>query len=175
MTRKFSQRSLDNLKDVHPDLVRVITAALQSSPLDFSVIEGVRAIARQKELVAKGASQTMNSRHLHGLAVDLLPINPETGKGEFEWTLYHQLGPAVEAEAKALGVPITWGARWASFPDGPHFELQRFKYPDDWRSRPAQPVSAPVATPAPAAPVLSVDDRLAALEAKVKRLEALLP
>lgn len=128
MNRKYSQRSLDNLKGVHPDLRRVIDRALQTSPLDFIVIEGLRTAARQKQLVASGASQTLNSRHLTGHAVDLLPIGHD-GKAAFDWPLYHKLGPAVKQAAKDLGVAIVWGGDWRTFKDGPHFELDRKVYP----------------------------------------------
>lgn len=128
MTRKFSARSLKNLNGIHPDLRRVIDRAMQDSPLDFVVIEGLRTKKRQEELVASGASKTMNSRHITGHAVDLVPIGPN-GKAAFDWPLYHRLGPAVEAAAEAEGVAIVWGGRWASFRDGPHFELDRKVYP----------------------------------------------
>lgn len=138
--RKYSKRSLKSLKGVHPDLRRVIDRALQESPLDFIVIEGVRSEARQRELVASGASRTMNSRHLTGHAVDLLPIGPNGA--EFAWPLYNKLGPAVEAAAQAEGVPITWGGRWSRFRDGPHFELKRDVYPDeDWSTDQPPPVA----------------------------------
>jgi peptidoglycan L-alanyl-D-glutamate endopeptidase CwlK len=119
---------LTSLSGVHPDLRRVIDRGLQDSPLDFAVIEGLRTKKRQEQLVASGASQTMNSRHLTGHAVDLLPIDPATGKGEFAWPLYDQLGPAVKTAAKKEGVPIIWGGDWKSFKDGPHFELDRRVY-----------------------------------------------
>ncbi|MFW5399422.1 M15 family peptidase, partial [Yersinia sp. 1252 StPb PI] len=70
---RFSQRSEGNLKGVNDDLVRVVRRALELSTVDFGVIEGVRTVERQKELVATGKSQTMNSRHISGNAVDLLP------------------------------------------------------------------------------------------------------
>ena len=139
--RKYSQRSLSSLNGIHPDLRRVIDHALQSSPLDFAVIEGLRTKARQEKLVASGASKTMNSRHLTGHAVDLLPIDPTTGKGEFAWPLYDKLGPAVKAAAKKEGVPLIWGGDWTSFKDGPHFELDRRVYGEDkWTTaeKPAQ-------------------------------------
>ena len=102
--RRYSKRSLANLHGIHPDLRRVIDPALQDSPLDFAVIEGLRTIERQAELVESGASRTMNSRHLTGHAVDLLPLNPKTGKGEFAWPLYNQLGPAVKEAARRAGL-----------------------------------------------------------------------
>jgi len=130
--RKYSSRSRKNLRGIHPDLRRVIDRALQESPLDFIVIEGLRSEDRQRQLVAEGASQTMKSRHLTGHAVDLLPIGHD-GKAAFAWPLYDKLGPAVEAAAKAEGVPITWGGRWETLRDGPHFELDRDAYPaSEW-------------------------------------------
>jgi peptidoglycan LD-endopeptidase CwlK len=133
--RQFSKRSLDNMRGIHPDLRRVMDRALQESPVDFTVIEGLRTKERQAQLVASGASRTMNSRHITGHAVDLLPIDPATGRGEFAWPLYHKLAPAVKAAAAAEGVAIKWGGDWKSFKDGPHFELDRATYPEtDWVS-----------------------------------------
>ena len=147
MARKFSQRSLDNLLNVHPDLIRVVAAALAASPVDFSVIEGRRTRERQAQLVKSGASRTMNSRHLHGLAVDLLPIDPKTGKGAFDWTLYHQLGPAMKRAAADLGIPITWGGDWTTFKDGPHFELPHALYPDGMKFKSMEPANIAAAVP----------------------------
>lgn len=139
MTRKYSARSLKNLQGIHPDLRRVVDRALQDSPLDFVVIEGLRTKERQKQLVASGASKTMNSRHITGHAVDLVPIGPN-GKAAFDWPLYDRLGPAVKEAAAKEGVQITWGGDWSSFRDGPHFELNRSVYTDSaWTSK-AKPV-----------------------------------
>jgi peptidoglycan L-alanyl-D-glutamate endopeptidase CwlK len=124
---------------IHPDLRRVLDRALQDSPLDFSVIEGLRTLDRQKQLVASGASQTLNSRHLTGHAVDLLPIGPD-GKGAFDWPLYDQLGPAVKKAASDLGIELDWGGDWKKFKDGPHFELDRTAYPvGDWETKAKAP------------------------------------
>lgn len=138
MARRFSQRSLSSLRGVHPDLVRVIERALEISPVDFVVIEGLRTVERQKQLVASGASRTMKSRHLTGHAVDLLPIGP-SGRGEFAWPLYERLAPAVKRAADELGVRIVWGGDWRSFRDGPHFELDRAIYPADGYTPTAEP------------------------------------
>ena len=137
--RKYSARSLKNLNGIHPDLRRVIDRALQDSPLDFVVIEGLRTKERQTQLVAQGASKTMNSRHITGHAVDLVPIGPN-GKAAFDWPLYDRLGPAVKEAAAKEGVSITWGGDWSSFRDGPHFELNRKVYPEgDWSSKAKPP------------------------------------
>lgn len=128
MARKFSKRSLDNLRGIHPDLRAVMDRALEISPIDFTVIEGLRTKERQAQLVASGASKTMNSRHITGHAVDLLPMD-SNGKAAFDWPLYHRLAPAVKQAAAELGVEIDWGGDWTSFKDGPHFELDRDRYP----------------------------------------------
>jgi peptidoglycan L-alanyl-D-glutamate endopeptidase CwlK len=139
MTRKFGSRSLKNMVGIHPDLRRVLDRALQDSPLDFVVIEGLRTLARQKQLVASGASQTLNSRHLTGHAIDLLPIGPD-GKSAFDWPLYDKLGPAVKAAAEAEGVALDWGGDWKKFKDGPHFELDRNVYPaGEWETKAKPP------------------------------------
>ena len=70
MAFKLSQRSMNNLEGVHEDLVRVVKRALEITEVDFMVLEGLRSVTRQAELVKSGASTTMNSRHLSGKAVD---------------------------------------------------------------------------------------------------------
>jgi len=139
MTRKYSARSLKNLNGIHPDLRRVVDRALQDSPLDFVVIEGLRTRERQKQLLASGASKTLNSRHITGHAVDLVPIGPN-GKAAFDWPLYDVLVPAVKEAAAKEGVAIVAGADWPKFRDGPHFELDRRVYPEgDWTSKAKPP------------------------------------
>ena len=129
MTFRFGKRSEGNLVGVHRDLVRVMRRAIATTPIDFVVIEGIRTIERQKQLVAQGASRTMRSRHIHGFAVDIAPIGLD-GKISFSWNLYYPLGETVKQAASLEGVPIIWGADWPRFKDGPHFELPRKLYPD---------------------------------------------
>ena len=139
MTRIFGSRSLKNMTGIHPDLRLVLDKALQDSPLDFVVIEGLRTKERQKQLVASGASKTMNSRHITGHAVDLLPIGLD-GKPAFVWPLYDQLGPAVKKAAADLGIELDWGGDWKKFKDGPHFELDRTAYPvGEWETKAKAP------------------------------------
>ncbi len=127
MSFAFGARSLARLKGVHPDLVRVMKRAIGCSVLDFSIIEGLRTLAKQKEYMAAGATRTMNSRHLTGHAVDVAPY--VGGKIRWDWPLYHQLAAIIKKAAADEQVPITWGGDWASFADGPHFELKWKAYP----------------------------------------------
>lgn len=124
---QLSKRSRDRLSGVHPDLVRVIEKAIEISDMDFTVLEGVRSIARQQQLVASGASQTMQSRHITGHAVDLAPY--VGGQVRWDWPLYYKLSDTVKKAAAELSVPIEWGGDWTSFKDGPHFQLPRKEYP----------------------------------------------
>lgn len=120
-------RSRARLQGVHPDLVRVVERAITLSPVDFTVLEGLRTVARQKQLVAAGASKTMNSRHITGHAVDLGAY--VAGSVRWDWPLYHQIAAAMKQAAKAEGVPLEWGGDWRTFKDGPHFQLPHKEYP----------------------------------------------
>lgn len=124
---KLSSRSLDKLKGLHPDLVAVVHRAIQITSVDFTVLEGLRTIERQKELYAQGATKTLNSRHLDGHAVDLGAY--VGGEIRWDWPLYHKISDAMKQAAKELDVALTWGGDWKSFPDGPHFELDWDEYP----------------------------------------------
>lgn len=127
MTYKLSRKSLDRMQGVHPDLVKVVLLAIQLTEVDFGVTEGVRTIEKQREYVAKGASKTMNSRHLTGHAVDLVAyIGSEV---RWDWPLYHKIADAMKRAANSLSIPIIWGGDWKSFKDGPHMELDRRFYP----------------------------------------------
>lgn len=127
MTFLLSARSVDRLKGVHPDLQKVVLLAITLTEVDFGVTEGIRTVERQRELVAKGASQTMKSRHITGHAVDLAAF--VDGEVRWDWPLYSKLAYAMKTAAFKLKVPIVWGGDWTSFKDGPHFELDRKTYP----------------------------------------------
>lgn len=140
-----------NLQGVHPDLVRVVERAISLTDTDFAVIEGLRTLERQRQLVAAGASQTLNSRHLTGHAVDLGAY--VGGRIAWDWPLYHLIADAMRAAVIVEQVPLRWGGVWdrpllelgvgpqgieqsvadyvarrragghRAFLDGPHFEL----------------------------------------------------
>ena len=127
MAFQLDARSLQRLQGVHPDLAKVIHRAAALSPIEFRVIEGLRTEKRQRELVASGASKTMNSRHLTGHAVDLAPTLD--GDVRWDWPLFYPMAAAMQDAVNALGVAIVWGGTWPKFKDGPHFELTRDAYP----------------------------------------------
>lgn len=124
------------LAKVHPDLVRVVRRCAKDwadKQTGWVITCGLRSVAEQKLMVAKGASKTMRSRHLPGAktglshAVDLAcTIN---GKLKWDWPLYARLAKAMKAAAVIEKVPVEWGGDWKAFKDGPHFQLPWAKYP----------------------------------------------
>lgn len=121
---QLGNRSKQKLEGVHPDLVAVVERAIRITDQDFSVLEGLRSIERQRQLVDTGKSTTMNSRHLTGHAVDLVPYPLS-----WDWDYFYPIADAMKQAARELGVDLEWGGDWKSFPDGPHFQLSWSEYP----------------------------------------------
>lgn len=149
----LGSHSLRELQGVHPDLVAVVKRAIQLTVQDFTVHDGIRTLQEQRRNVATGVSQTLDSRHLTGHAVDLVPY--VNGKLRWEMEPIYRIADAVRMAARELGVPIRWGGAWdvaftqtvdapadlvedyvarrraagkKPFIDGPHYELPRSKY-----------------------------------------------
>jgi peptidoglycan L-alanyl-D-glutamate endopeptidase CwlK len=138
--RSWTQRSIDNMKGLHPDLILVLNRALHTSPHMFVVTEGLRTLERQKELVRIGASKTLKSRHLkqadgYGHAFDFYALvdSNNDGKVSFEEManvrLMLGIADAIKKAAADEKVSITYGGDWRKFRDYPHFELNRAVYP----------------------------------------------
>lgn len=145
----LSLRSYSKLYGVDKKLTQVVQDAIKTTTVDFGVIEGVRSLGRQKELVAQGASQTMKSRHLTGDAVDLMAYIGF--RGSWELNLYDNIADSMKLAAQKNNTKIRWGCAWhidniadwegtmeeamldyvdlrraqgrRPFLDGPHFEL----------------------------------------------------
>lgn len=112
MSFKLGKRSLERLEGVDETLVAIVQKAIEVSKQDFSVICGLRTKAEQEALVAKGASQTMKSKHLEGKAVDLMAYVAGSG-GRWELNLYDEIADAMAQAACDLGVNnLRWGASW---------------------------------------------------------------
>ena len=124
MSYKLGTRSLQSLSGVHPDMVAVVKKAIEITEVDFTVIEGIRNVSRQRELYKAGKSTTMNSRHITGHAVDMVPWPVDWEDLE----RFETMAKAMKAAAEELEIPIVWGGDWKSFYDAPHFELDRKKY-----------------------------------------------
>ena len=151
---KLGTRSRKELNGVKPELVAVVERAIQLTIQDFAVHDGIRTFAEQQKHVASGVSKTLESRHLSGHAVDLVPF--VNGKLRWEMEPIYRIADAVRMAAKELQVPIRWGGAWdtdftdsteppqelvedyvarrkamgkSAFIDGPHYELPRMLFP----------------------------------------------
>ena len=100
MIFKLSSRSEARLEGLDPRLIAVVKSAIHKTKIDFGVICGMRTLDEQKELVAKGASQTMKSKHLQGYAVDLMAYIGS--RGSWELNLYDDLADAMAEAARVL-------------------------------------------------------------------------
>ena len=137
MTFKLGPTSIEKLRGVHPLLIAVVCRAIRLTTVDFTVYEGLRSLERQKELVASGASKTLDSRHLVGCAVDL----PAWVNGHPSWENKYMppIRDAMYSAANELGVTLRYGGDWngngiesdESFRDAVHWELTRAMY-GDW-------------------------------------------
>ena len=97
MSFKLSRRSLDRLEGIDDGLQAVVKMAITLTKTDFGVVQGMRTIEQQKELVASGASQTMKSKHLDGKAFDIMAF--VNGRASWELNLYDDLADAIKEAA----------------------------------------------------------------------------
>ncbi|MGE8129006.1 phage tail tip lysozyme [Methylobacterium sp. NPDC080182] len=118
-------------KGVNGDLMRVIKRAQEISEVKFHVHEGLRSVERQADMVRRGWSKTMNSKHLTGRAVDLR-ADGDPAVGNLDAAKYAKINEAIGKASKEAGVPVEWGGNWKGFKDIPHFQL-----PDDYKSNAA--------------------------------------
>ena len=136
MGNTFGRRSLENLVELHADLIILACHAVQFR--DFTIIEAYRNESQQNDAVRRGASQVKfpNSAHNHRptVAFDFIPF-PFRGWNnidDFRSVYYDGLQPA----ARQLDIPIRWGGDWdrdgsetdERFRDFGHVELH------PWRS-----------------------------------------
>ena len=116
MSFRLSQRSIDRLEGVHPDMTAVVERAIQLTEVDFGVIQGVRTLEEQKANVAAGRSQTMASKHLlqddgFSHAVDVVAyVGSDVS---WELNLYDDICDAFKQAAEEVGCAIKWGAAWS--------------------------------------------------------------
>jgi peptidoglycan LD-endopeptidase CwlK len=143
--------SKKELEGVNVDLVRCVNVAITLTTQDFCVYDGLRTYKEQQAILAAGKSRTMNSKHLVGLAADLVPWIG--GQPKWDWHGCYKIAYAMDLAATQLGIAhkITWGGAWdrtladfgsdlgsyeqevrkyrerhggPDFIDGPHFQIQ---------------------------------------------------
>ena len=133
--RQWDKVSTDRRKGVHPDLLKLADAVLQAAPWPLRITEGMRTLERQRQLLAAKATKTLNSRHLTGHAIDVVPYIDLDRDGKIETEelynkrLFDVLIPIAKREAARLGIKMTFGYDWGW--DSPHWQL-------DWKAYPAK-------------------------------------
>lgn len=106
----LSDRSKSRLEGLEPKLIAVTELAIDYTKIDFGVTCGLRTVAEQQELVDSGASQTMNSKHITGHAVDVVAyVGPRI---TWELNVYDDIAEAFKTAAMELDVTLRWGAAW---------------------------------------------------------------
>ena len=111
MAFTLSQRSLGRLDGVNNKLHSVVTTAIGLTNVDFGVTCGLRDLKTQEDLVARGASQSLKSKHLTGDAVDVVAYI-DGSRISWELNLYDDIADGFKEASIREGVGIRWGASW---------------------------------------------------------------
>jgi peptidoglycan LD-endopeptidase CwlK len=126
---KFSNKSLSKLnnKKFHPILRTLLTKAIETTPIDFTIIETARTKEQQVINFKNGTSKTMRSRHLpevnksgYAEAVDIAPY-------PVNWAdikRFKELSAHIKKTADLMNIKIEWGGDWKTFKDYPHWQLK---------------------------------------------------
>ena len=118
----------ETAKQMDPDIVKVTERAARDNPGLFGFnpkTKTLRTEEEQREMVKKGWSKTMKSKHREGKAVDLVPINPKTGQPDPDYQAgYSKIADAMRKAAEQEGIKdLKWGGDWKSFQDKPHWQV----------------------------------------------------
>jgi peptidoglycan L-alanyl-D-glutamate endopeptidase CwlK len=119
----FGKRSLAVRAGLVPELQRIVDLAIKVTKQDFKLVSGLRTQAEQINHVASGASKTLNSRHLTGHAVDIVPyigpgISPYPLQGDSAKVIkaklsrFEDVAMAMFIAADMLDIPLQWGNDW---------------------------------------------------------------
>jgi len=157
---QYDKRNRDNIAKLGDNTKAAalkLYAYLVKEQIDVLIYETIRSLATQKANVAKGASQTLQSYHIVGQALDFVMVD---SKGAAKWDGYYSAdAKKLVAEAKRLG--FEWGGDWKSFHDAPHLQFNYKGYGTDTFGKAVAPVkpkpaAKPVAKPAPAKPAAAL-------------------
>lgn len=119
----FNPNDNKKLNGTDPRIAEILGEAAKNLGIKIGVSEGIRSQERQKEMVSKGKSQTLNSKHLHGGAVDFHIIDAN-GKTNWNFESYRPLANEAKKIAKSKGYTgFEWGGDWKTLKDGVHFQF----------------------------------------------------
>lgn len=114
MTYKFSERSLSKQVGVDERLVKASNLCIQKTTIDFAFYDGLRTLKEQRRYVENGVSWTMQSKHLDGIACDLVPY--VNGQLRWEWESITILGEHFRNAWMQIypNEPLHWGGCWCN-------------------------------------------------------------
>lgn len=126
---KLSKKSLDKLSQTHPDLRWFLDELIQVTPYDFGILSGTRTMTEQRALVERGASQTLNSKHLpaadgYSRAADILCYR----NGIASWKGDDYLDIIDAVHEMDCDVEIRYGAFWDTLDRGATARQQQADY-----------------------------------------------
>jgi peptidoglycan L-alanyl-D-glutamate endopeptidase CwlK len=174
----FNETSLSRLEPLNPTLRELMMETerrADAAGINFEITEGMRDAARQAELVAQGASQTMNSLHLSGNAADIHILNPD-GSVNWDFEAYRPIADIAKTVAAEMGIPdFVWGGDWRTLRDGVHFQVGGGQtspgtdYARGGNSQPTAPTMNAAPGYTPGAPQSAPQNALALAEAQNAR------
>ena len=111
----LGEKSRDEMRGVHPDLVRVFERGIEITSIDYGIHDGIRTPEEQARYVQTGVSTTLDSKHLpqaegFGHAIDAVPY--VNGKLRWEWGPIYHVASAIHQAANELDVKLRWGGVW---------------------------------------------------------------
>ena len=123
----FSQRSVSNISETHPDLQRLTECALNKTTVDFVVVDGMRTDEEHQKNLTDGVSWIKRSRHQDGMAIDVAAY--VDGKITYDHKPYYAIAGAFYMCSEDLDIPIVSGGEWR-VKDLMHIELNKVVYPE---------------------------------------------
>lgn len=123
---KFSNKSLQRLKECHPDLQRLMNEVIKI--VDITIITGYRSNKEQNEKYKQGLSNAKAGQSKHNvfpsLAVDIAPYPINFNDIE----RFKQVAKVIMDKAKEMDISLIYGGEFKSFHgDFGHFELKGVK------------------------------------------------
>jgi len=145
---RFSQRSLSIVNTTKPALQRLAKRIVLTHDCTIDADGGLRTLERQKLLFDDGKSKTLDSKHLTGDAIHLIPYWPDAPHVRWpkdlhvenwwshvddtieEWRVWAMFIGYVQATAQSMEINVRNGMRWSQdiyhepeWIDAAHWEL----------------------------------------------------
>jgi peptidoglycan L-alanyl-D-glutamate endopeptidase CwlK len=134
----FGKTSGGRLSTCHEDLQTVFNEAIKDTPVDFSIVCGVRGREDQEEAKRDGRSKASFGQSPHNyrpsFALDIVPMVNGVARWD-DVAAFRRCADHIMDVAETMGIDLTWGGDWnhdgdetvTDAWDKPHFQLQDWK------------------------------------------------